>query len=95
MAKFSVGKFVENFHDPKQHGECMEGFMTISEQGLPHLDGRWCGTASGYTIYYSETRSVNVTLRLDKLPQASSSVSNGFEFRLIYKFLRHSDAKLR
>ncbi|XP_053658739.1 uncharacterized protein LOC128707806 [Anopheles marshallii] len=95
LAKFSIGKYVENFHDPKQHGECMEGFMTISEQGLPNLDGRWCGTASGYTIYYSETKSVNVTLRLDKLPQASSSMSNGFEFRLIYKFLRHSDAKLR
>ncbi|XP_053680820.1 uncharacterized protein LOC128731713 [Anopheles nili] len=95
LAKFSIGKYVENFHDLKQHGECMEGFMTISEQGLPHLNGKWCGTASGYTIYYSETRSVNVTLRLDKLPQASSGVSNGFEFRLIYKFLRHSDAKLR
>ncbi|XP_052901737.1 uncharacterized protein LOC128309403 [Anopheles moucheti] len=95
LAKFSIGKYVENFHDLKQHGECMEGFMTISEQGLPNLDGRWCGTASGYTIYYSETRSVNVTLRLDKLPQASSGMSNGFEFRLIYKFLRHSDAKLR
>uniref|UniRef100_A0A182QA36 CUB domain-containing protein n=1 Tax=Anopheles farauti TaxID=69004 RepID=A0A182QA36_9DIPT len=95
LAKFSIGKFVENFHDPKQHGECTEGFMTISEQGLPNLDGRWCGTASGYTIYYSETRSVNVTLRLDKLPQASSGTTNGFEFRLIYKFLRHSDAKLR
>lgn len=95
LAKFSIGKFVENYHDVKQHGECTEGFMTISEQGLPNLDGRWCGTASGYTIYYSETKSVNVTLRLDKQPPASGSVSNGFEFRLIYKFLRHSDAKLR
>ncbi|EAA10533.4 AGAP010817-PA, partial [Anopheles gambiae str. PEST] len=95
LAKFSIGKFVENYHDVKQHGKCTEGFMTISEQGLPNLDGRWCGTASGYTIYYSETKSVNVTLRLDKQPPASGSVSNGFEFRLIYKFLRHSDAKLR
>ncbi|XP_058053296.1 uncharacterized protein LOC131205280 [Anopheles bellator] len=94
LAKFSVGKFVENLHDLKQHGECVEGFMTISEQGLPNLDGRWCGTASGYTIYYSETKSVNVTLRLDQPPQTSSA-ANGFEFRLIYKFLRHSDAKLR
>ncbi|XP_052564459.1 uncharacterized protein LOC120432544 isoform X2 [Culex pipiens pallens] len=91
-----------------QHEACLEGFMTIREQGLPDLNGRWCGTASGYTIYYSETKSVNVTLRLDKLVQSGTGASSGagpggapnespggLQFRLIYKFLRHTDAKLR
>jgi hypothetical protein len=45
--------------------------MLISEQGLPKLNGKWCGTAEGYTIYYSETRSVNLSLRLDKVVQLS------------------------
>ncbi|XP_055620244.1 uncharacterized protein LOC129764786 isoform X2 [Toxorhynchites rutilus septentrionalis] len=103
-----------------QHEACFEGFMTIREQGLPNLNGKWCGTASGYTIYYSETRSVNVSIRMNRLPViggGGSGVSGsaggagegggvggvggfgaaggGLEFRLIYKFLRHTDAKLR
>jgi hypothetical protein len=103
--------------------------MIISEQGLPKLNGKWCGTAEGYTIYYSETRSINLSLRLDKVVQlsgiggsnsisnsnnnkietvggenaivdSSSSSSNGgvgsnFEFKILYKFLKNTDAKLR
>ncbi|XP_062564229.1 uncharacterized protein LOC134227043 [Armigeres subalbatus] len=91
-------------HQPAhRHEACLEGFMTIREQGLPNLNGKWCGTASGYTIYYSETKSVNVSIRLDRLPPSGSGAglsgsggaTNWLEFRLIYKFLRQSEAKLR
>jgi hypothetical protein len=76
--KFTVGRLVPyNTHD-----ECLDGYMLISEQGLPKLNGKWCGTAEGYTIYYSETRSVNLSLRLDKVVQlsgiaSSNSISDG------------------
>ncbi|XP_058459411.1 uncharacterized protein LOC131435488 isoform X2 [Malaya genurostris] len=93
--------YQQQYQEP-WHEQCLEGFMTIREQGLPNLDGRWCGTASGYTIYYSETRSVNVSVRLDRLTiigsgeeGGSGGAGSGLEFKLIYKFLRHSDAKLR
>nr|XP_029716303.1 uncharacterized protein LOC115259660 [Aedes albopictus] len=94
----------QELHQSSSHHEaCLEGFMTIREQGLPNLNGKWCGTASGYTIYYSETKSVNVSIQLDRLPPigsgggmgGSNGGANGVEFRLIYKFLRQSDAKLR
>ena len=103
--------------------------MTIREEGLPDLNGRWCGeflsfgrfwiifvtfifilgSAWGYTIYYSETRSVNLSLRLDKLLQLNGGNGGGngggnnlgggngnsFDFKIIYKFVRKTDAKLR
>lgn len=66
--------------------------MSIHEEGLPHTDGQWCGTAYGFNSYYSETGSILVTLRVHKLVQ---SLGNNFEFKLSYKFLRKSDALLR
>lgn len=67
--------------------------MTISEEGIPPSDGQWCGSAWGYTVYYSETRSINISLRLDKILQ--QGVGSNFEFKLSYKFLRKPEAKLR
>ena len=71
---------------------CLDGAMAIHEEGLPHTDGQWCGTASGFSSYYSETRSILVTLRVHKLVQG---LGNNFEFKLSYKFLRKADALLR
>lgn len=67
--------------------------MIITEQGLPKLNGKWCGMSWGYTIYYSETRSVNLSLRLDNVIQQGDG--NNFEFKVIYKLLKKTDAKLR
>lgn len=66
--------------------------MAIHEEGLAHTDGQWCGTAYGFSSYYSETGSILVTLRVHKLVQG---LGNNFEFKLSYKFLRKSDALLR
>lgn len=61
--------------------------------------GKWCGSAWGYNVYYSESSSINVTLKLFKFVQqqqlGSSANNNNFSFRLTYKFLKRTDAKLR
>lgn len=61
---FTVGRF-----DGLGADGCPDGYMAVAEQGRPESGGRWCGAAWGYTVYYSETPSVNVTLRLDRLAQ--------------------------
>lgn len=71
---------------------CLDGAMSIHEEGLAHTDGQWCGTQYGFSSYYSETGSILVTLRVHKLVQG---LGNNFEFKLSYKFLRKSDALLR
>ncbi|XP_060522930.1 uncharacterized protein LOC132699948 [Cylas formicarius] len=86
---FAVGTF-ESF----TNSGCPEGFISIKETNRPSPGGKWCGSAWGYTVYYSETSSVNLTLALDKLPQQQSS-GYSFEFKLSYKFLKLSDAKIR
>lgn len=86
---FSIGAF-ESF----TVAGCPEGYISIKEANRPGSGGKWCGSAWGYTVYYSETSSVNITLVLDKIPQQQSS-GYGFEFKLSYKFLKLSDAKLR
>lgn len=62
-------------------------------------NGRWCGNAWGYNVYYSESSSINITLKLFKYAQQSQLgvplSNNNFSFRLIYKFLKRTDAKLR
>lgn len=65
----------------------------ITEQGLPNISGRWCGQGSGYSIYYSETYSITLTLNIHKL--YSQIITPGFEFYIKYKFLKTVDAKLR
>ena len=50
--------------------------MSISEEGRPATGGQWCGSAWGYTVYYSETRSINLTLYLSRLSdQVGVSIS--------------------
>lgn len=62
-------------------------------------NGKWCGNAWGYNVYYSESSSVNITLNLSKFTQQSQLSSTpkdeGFAFRITYKFLKRTDAKLR
>lgn len=66
-------------------------------------NGKWCGNAWGYNVYFSESSSINITLKLFKLaqqqpqfiPTSSANSNNNFSFRLTYKFLKRTDAKLR
>ncbi|CAG9863463.1 unnamed protein product, partial [Phyllotreta striolata] len=86
---FSVGTF-ESFTS----GGCPDGAVSIQESNRPSTGGEWCGSAWGYSVYYSETSSVNLTLILSKLNQEQNS-GNKFEFKLTYKFLKLSDARIR
>lgn len=61
---FSVGTF-ESFTTEG----CPDGFISIREIGRPAPGGKWCGSAWGYTVYYSETSSINLTLHLERLSQ--------------------------
>lgn len=48
---------------------CPDGHMTIKELDRPSTGGQWCGSAWGYTVYYSETTSLNLTLQLYRLSE--------------------------
>ncbi|XP_044759196.1 uncharacterized protein LOC123316942 isoform X1 [Coccinella septempunctata] len=86
---FAVGTF-ESFTTDG----CPDGFISIAEGHRVNSGGKWCGGAWGYSVYYSETSSVNMTLALNKFSQQESS-GYSFEFKLSYKFLRLSDARIR
>ncbi|XP_057659141.1 uncharacterized protein LOC130895692 [Diorhabda carinulata] len=86
---FSVGTF-ESF----MSGGCPDGAVSIREANRPSTGGEWCGSAWGYSVYYSETPSVNLTLSLKTMIQQENS-GNKFEFKLSYKFLKSSDARIR
>lgn len=64
---FTVGRFVSYTLDG-----CPDGYMSIRESQLPDTGGQWCGSAWGFTVYYSETRSINLTLTLSKLSEQVS-----------------------
>ncbi|XP_023246142.1 uncharacterized protein LOC106639496 [Copidosoma floridanum] len=85
---FTVGRFQSYTSDG-----CPDGYMSISEEGRPPTGGQWCGSAWGYTVYYSETRSINLTLYLSWLPGQGNNYN--FDFKLSYKFLKRSEAHLR
>lgn len=70
---FTVGRFLSFTSEG-----CPDGFMTIREEGRPATGGQWCGSAWGYTVYYSETPSINLTLYLLRLSdQVKNCVSSG------------------
>lgn len=69
--------------------------MTITEQEFQHTGGQWCGTVWGYNVYYSESSSINITLNLLKFFQPQQGITDNFAFKLTYKFLKRTDAKLR
>ena len=62
-------------------------------------NGKWCGNAWGYNVYYSESSSVNISLKLLKFAQQSqlslTPKDDNFSFRITYKFLKRTDAKSR
>lgn len=62
--------------------------MQLSELGRPFTGGSWCGAASGYAVYYSETTTVTVTLRL-------FHSASPFDFQLRYKFIGADEALVR
>lgn len=87
--KFNVGRFISHTNEG-----CPDGYMAIAERDFPSMGGQWCGTAWGYNVYYSESSSINVSLKIYKLFQQQGLTDN-FSFKLTYKFLKKTVAKLR
>ncbi|XP_059477318.1 uncharacterized protein LOC132197791 [Neocloeon triangulifer] len=87
---FQVGRYEATSFDG-----CPDGSMQLSELGRPFTGGSWCGSSTapgGQNIYYSETSTVTLSIRL--YPGHRSSTSP-FEFRLRYKFISHENAVVR
>lgn len=64
--------------------------MQLSELGRPFTGGSWCGSSTGYAVYYSETSTITVSVKLFQSPQ-----SVPFEFHLRYKFVSQLEAVVR
>lgn len=76
-----------------------DGMANNDGKDVANGNGKWCGNAWGYNVYYSESSSVNISLKLFKFAQQSqlslTPKDDNFSFRITYKFLRRSDAKSR
>lgn len=85
---FTLGKFVSFTAEG-----CPDGSLQISEAQRPDVGGLWCGTSWGPAIYYSETQTVSITLKLLRLSKDQTGFN--FDFRMAYKMIRKSDAVVR
>ncbi|XP_068086166.1 uncharacterized protein [Anabrus simplex] len=85
---FTLGRFVSFTAEG-----CPDGAMHISESDRPRMGGSWCGTSWGPALYYSETSSVTLALRLQRL--ARDQTGYNFDFRLAYKMLAKDTAVVR
>lgn len=83
-----MGRFVSFTTDG-----CPDGSLQIAETDRPRVGGSWCGTSWGSAIYYSETRTLTLTLRLLKLSRDQTGYN--FDFRMGYKMLPKDTAVVR
>ncbi|GLH06301.1 LOW QUALITY PROTEIN: uncharacterized protein LOC103523051 [Gryllus bimaculatus] len=84
---FNVGRYEASALDG-----CPDGYMQLSELGRPFTGGSWCGGSTGYAVYYSETATVTVSVKLFPSPVYTDTP---FEFRLRYKFVGRDEAVVR
>ncbi|GFG32351.1 hypothetical protein Cfor_10995 [Coptotermes formosanus] len=85
---FTLGRFLSFTADG-----CPDGSLQISEADRPVVGGSWCGTLWGAALYYSETRTVSLSLRLMRL--ARDQTGYNFDYRMGYKMLRRDMAIVR
>lgn len=85
---FEIGRFEPN----GLVDGCPDGHMQLSELGRPFTGGFWCGSATGPAVYFTETSTVTITIRLFQFGLHDASQ---FHFRLRYKFVGDSDAIVR
>lgn len=83
--EFRVGRYEAEALDG-----CPDGYMQVSELGRPFTGGSWCGAADGAALYYSETSTVTVSVKLFR-----ARLGEPFGLRLRYKFLAQRDAVVR
>lgn len=75
----NIGHFVSPSHDG-----CPDGSLQVAEINRPLTGGKWCGTGQGYSVYYSETSAIALTLGVAYSPDEVNSrygSSNGTSMR--------------
>ncbi|XP_033606214.1 uncharacterized protein LOC111861304, partial [Cryptotermes secundus] len=85
---FTLGRFISFTADG-----CPDGSLQITEADRPVVGGSWCGTSWGAALYYSETRTVSLSLRLMRL--ARDQTGYNFDYRMGYKMLPRDMAIVR
>ncbi|KAG7295718.1 hypothetical protein JYU34_020759, partial [Plutella xylostella] len=71
-------------------GECPDGYVQLAELGRPFTGGSWCGEAAGPALYYSETATVTLSLRLYR-----QSAAKPLALKLRYRYLSARSAVVR
>lgn len=59
LEQFAVGRWLGAAREP-----CPDGLAQLAELGRPFTGGAWCGAAAGAALYYSETSTVTLSVRL-------------------------------
>uniref|UniRef100_A0A1B0CN39 CUB domain-containing protein n=1 Tax=Lutzomyia longipalpis TaxID=7200 RepID=A0A1B0CN39_LUTLO len=88
LESFTVGKFVSY----TQNG-CPDGYLQIAEANRQNVGGMWCGSSWGPQVFYSETRSLILTVKLFRLARDQSGYN--FDFRIQFKVLSRESAVVR
>ncbi|CAG9804070.1 unnamed protein product [Chironomus riparius] len=85
---FTVGKFVSFTHNG-----CQDAYLEFSEASRTPIGGMFCGQSWGPSVFYSETRSLVLTIKLFKLLRDQSGYN--FDFRIDFKFLSKEESVVR
>ncbi|XP_037044522.1 uncharacterized protein LOC119080330 isoform X2 [Bradysia coprophila] len=88
LESFTLGRFMSYTLDG-----CPDGYLQIAEASRAPVGGMWCGTSWGPVVFYSETRTLILTVKLFKLAKDQSGYN--FDFRLLYKVLPRETAVVR
>ncbi|KFB42898.1 AGAP006444-PA-like protein [Anopheles sinensis] len=88
LDSFTLGRFTSY----TENG-CPDGYLQVSEAKRANVGGMWCGTTWGPAIFYSETDSLVMTIKLFKLSRDQSGYN--FDFRIQYKMLSRASAVVR
>ncbi len=75
------------------HNGCQDAYLEFSEQSRTPIGGAFCGQSWTPTVFYSETRSLVITIKLFKLLRDQSGYN--FDFRIDYKFLSKDESVVR
>ncbi|XP_075160932.1 uncharacterized protein LOC142233787 [Haematobia irritans] len=88
LDSFTIGRFTSYTQDG-----CPDGYMQIAESARTPIGGMWCGTSWGPVLFYSESRSLIFTIKLNKLARDQSGYN--FDFRIRYKMLSRDNSVTR
>ncbi|XP_046807625.1 uncharacterized protein LOC111683168 isoform X2 [Lucilia cuprina] len=88
LDSFTIGRFTSYTQDG-----CPDGYMQIAESARTPIGGMWCGTSWGPVLFYSESRSLIFTIKLNKLARDQSGYN--FDFRIRYKVLSRDSSVTR